>query len=397
MIVSFVAYYNSGVKVTETLFIMVLLVSLLIPIIPIILATIIAYIDDYYKTKTHNSMFYKIVKYIILFFVVLLIIILFKGINANTLNALIENIVDKFKIIYPFGIIFHGMLVKESIILFIIMISVPIICCYLYTLVITNNYLKICSLLKGVKKNNKFKLKETSNKKKLGGLINKELLSLLNNKVYLTNTFGFSLVATILLLIACMVIDFKDFNIDKIELYINLYVPTVLSLLGSMGCSTISAMSLEKDNMQILRTFPISMSKILFSKWLTNLIIGIIFVVVNGTIVWIFLDMDKWSIMFSYVLPLLSLSLVSLTGLLLDYRFIEKNETEDNAIIRQRLITMLPIFLSLCIGVVPFFLPIYNQYRYSLGAYMMVFIIAMIIEYLYLLINRSKLISNLFK
>ena len=90
MIVSFVAYYNSGVKVTETLFIMVLLVSLLIPIIPIILATIIAYIDDYYKTKTHSSMFYKIVKYIILFFVVLLIIILFKGINANTLNGLIE-------------------------------------------------------------------------------------------------------------------------------------------------------------------------------------------------------------------------------------------------------------------------------------------------------------------
>ena len=68
-----------------------------------------------------------------------------------------------------------------AIILFIIMISVPIICCYLYTLVITNNYLKICSLLKGVKKNNEFKLKETSNKKKLGGLINKELLSLLNN------------------------------------------------------------------------------------------------------------------------------------------------------------------------------------------------------------------------
>lgn len=397
MIVSFLAYYNSGVMVTETIFIMVLLVSLLIPVIPIILATIISYVDDYYKTKTHNSIIYKLIKYIVLILVVLLTILLFKDIGSNTLNGIVENIVNKFNIVYPFTIIFHAMLVKESILLFVIMIFIPIICCYLYSLIITNNYLKICSLLKGVKKNNKFDLKKIKNRKKLGGLTNKELVSLLKNKLYLTNTFGFSVVATILLLIVCIVVDFREFNIERIDLYINLYVPTILSLLGSMGCSTISSMSLEKDNMQILRTLPISMNKVLFSKWLTNMIVGLVFVLINGTIATIFLNMDKWSIMFSYVLPLLALSLVSLTGLVLDYRFIEKNESEDNVIVRQRLITMIPIFVSLCIGVVPFFLPIYNQYRYSLGAYMMVFIIVMIIECLYLLINRKKLVNNLFK
>ena len=67
MIVSLLSYYNSGGVVTDTLFVMVLLVSLTIPILPIIIATIISYVDDYYKTKTHNSIVYKIIKTVIYF------------------------------------------------------------------------------------------------------------------------------------------------------------------------------------------------------------------------------------------------------------------------------------------------------------------------------------------
>jgi DMSO reductase anchor subunit len=156
-------------------------------------------------------------------------------------------------------------------------------------------------------------------------------------------------------------------------------------------------MSLEKDNMQILRTLPIGMGRILMSKWLVNIVIGTIFVLINGLVASIYLDIDKWSIMFSFLIPFLALLLVSLTGLILDYKFIEKNETEDNAIVRQRLITMIPIFLSLCIGIVPFFMPIYSGYRYLLGAYVVAFVIFIIAELFYLLINRNKLLSNLFK
>jgi hypothetical protein len=133
------------------------------------------------------------------------------------------------------------------------------------------------------------------------------------------------------------------------------------------------------------------------SKWLVNIVIGMMFVIVNGIVASIYLDMDKWSIMFSFLIPFLALLLVSLTGLVLDYRFIEKNETEDNAIVRQRLITMIPIFISLCIGIVPFFMPVYSGYRYLLGAYVVSFIVFIVIELFYLLINRDKLLSNLFK
>ena len=398
MIVSFLAYYNGGGLVNDTLFVMVLVVSLTIPILPIIISTIISYVDDYYKTKTHNSIIYKVIKSIILVSIFLIVIVLFSNIKSNSMNDIINVVVNKLQWIYPMGLIFHAMLVKESILLFIIMLVIPIVICYLYSLIISNNYLRICSLLKGVKTDNKFKLKKVSNLGKLGGLFRKEIKSLFKNKAYLTSSFSYNLVLTILLILVCNLFDFNLIkDIENIDIYINLYVPTLLALFGSIGCSTISSMSLEKDNMQILRTLPIGMGRILMSKWLVNIVIGTIFVLINGLVASIYLDIDKWSIMFSFLIPFLALLLVSLTGLILDYKFIEKNETEDNAIVRQRLITMIPIFLSLCIGIVPFFMPIYSGYRYLLGAYVVAFVIFIIAELFYLLINRNKLLSNLFK
>ena len=87
---------------------------------------------------------------------------------------------------------------------------------------------------------------------------------------------------------------------------------------------------------------------------------------------------------------------VALTSLTLDYRFICKDENNDNVIIKQRLITLIPTFLALVIGVVPFFLPAYVKYEYALGSYILLFVILMAVEVGYMFINRKKLIRGLF-
>ena len=57
--------------------------------------------------------------------------------------------------------------------------------------------------------------------------------------------------------------------------------------------------------------------------------------------VWYFMDLEVWNIVFSYVIPLLVVMFTSLSGLLLDYRFIEKDELNDNYIIKQDLFARL--------------------------------------------------------
>ena len=398
MIITLVSYYLKVKEITDTLVIMVILVSLTIPLIPMVLSTIIAYINDYFKTKTHNGVIYRVIRTIILMSFMIILILVLKGIDTSTFNKTIVSLIDKLCMLYPITYAFIFMIKKESMLFFLTMLIVPIACTYLYTLIITNNYLKICSLLKGVKTNSKFEYKKTNNMKKLGGLIKKEFTNLFKNKPYFMSAFSFSISITILLIVVCFIIDFNKYVDDELTiLYFNTYVPMILGLCGSIGCSTISSMSLEKDNMQILRTLPLSMSKILFSKVLTNVLFGLIFIVINGTLAWVFLDLGKWSIFFCYLIPLLALILVSLTGLILDYRFIEKDETEDNAIISQRLIVVIPMFIAIAIGALPFFLPIFPKYALLLGAYSVLMVIIILLEVGYLIIKRKKLVSNLFK
>lgn len=396
MISAGIVFYNSGTSITDTQVLMIIIGSILIPIIPMIIATVIAYINDYFKIKMNNNYLYKICKYLLLVVLFIVIYLLFKDIHITSLDGVIETINEKLLFIYPYTNIFYIAVYKTNLIYFFILIFISILLTYLYFLVISSNYQKICSLLKGVKKKEVFHYKKTSNLGVLFGLVRKEFKNLFNNKGYFSNTIATAAGGSIILFLVLLLVDIRSIKgIEDLTFKLSLYVPPTLALFASLSCSTISAMSLEKDNIQILRTMPISVTKILLSKWLVNVFIGIVFVLINGTLTWYFLELKKWDILFIYLVPLIGVMFVALSGLLLDYRFIEKNETNDNAIIKQRLITLVPMVLSLILAFSAFILPYYTDYRILLGCYMFIYIILMIIEVLYMIVNHKKLIAGL--
>lgn len=397
MIACILSYGHFVKEISETFILMYILGTLVIPFIPIVIATIVSYINDYYKLKSGNDISFKLFKFGLLLIFIGIISLLFKDIRTDDLNRLLGDVVDKFYYIYPLVYLFANSLVKESIIWFIGLIFIPILVIYIYQLFISNNYLRICSLLKGIKKNSSFKYKKTLNMKKVFGVIRKELLCLFNNKLYLRNSYGSMVVFSIILFIALAVFDVSTFSDFKYyDIYLNLYIPTILCLFVTISGSTISSMSLEKNNIQMIGTMPISIEKLLLSKWLVNVFIGSIFVIINGSIVWYFLDLNKWGIIFSYLVPFVALLFVSYTSLILDYRFVEKNDLDDNNIIKQRVISIIPTFLAIVISVGPFFIPVNKQYKLVLGSYVLAMILFILIERIYLLINRNKLRRNLF-
>lgn len=398
VMIASVLSYNYFVKdISETFLMMYILGTLVIPFIPIVIATILSYINDYYKLKSGNNLNFKLFKLGLLLIFVGIIGLVFNNIRTQDINRLLGDIIYKFYYIYPLSYLFINSLVKESIISFIGLIFIPVIVIYLYTLFISNNYLRICSLLKGIKKKNNFELKKVLNMKKVFGVFRKEIYNLFNNKLYLNNSYGIMVVFSILLFIVLSVFDISSYSYFKYyDIYLNLYTPTLLCLFVTISGSTISAMSLEKSNIQMIGAMPISIEKLLIGKWLVNIFIGSIFVIINGSIVWYFLDLNKWGVIFSYLVPFVALLFVSYTSLLLDYRFIEKNEQDDNSIIKQRFISIVPMFLAVIISVGPFFIPVYKQYRLVLGSYVLAMIILMFIERIYLLVNKNKLRRNLF-
>ena len=59
MISAGIVFYNSGTSITDTQVLMIIISSILIPVIPMIIATVIAYINDYFKIKMNNNYLYK--------------------------------------------------------------------------------------------------------------------------------------------------------------------------------------------------------------------------------------------------------------------------------------------------------------------------------------------------
>ena len=59
---------------------------------------------------------------------------------------------------------------------------------------------------------------------------------------------------------------------------------------------------------------------------------------------------------------------MSLTGLVLDYTFISKNEPSDSVIVKQRILVFIPTIISLFIGLFPILINISSKKYYVSGA-----------------------------
>mgnify|MGYP003289636336 FL=1 len=390
------SYYFNIKELTDTQVLMYVLIMFIVPFIPMVLATIVAYINDYFKLKNNNNLKYKFIKYILIMFVVIGIFMIFKNINTETFSNALEDINSKLIFLYPLVNMVYIAVKSENLLCFALVIGISILAMYIYTLIISNNYLRVCSMLKGIRKKEIFKYKKYNNYGRLFGLFRKELVYLFNNKGYFFNSFGVPIIGTIILFIVLNLIDLNKLNsIEYIDIYISMYVPAILGALISLGCSTISSMSLEKENIQIIRTLPVGIGKILFSKWLVNVVIGSVLVIINAFISIYYLKLGLWDILFVFLVPLFSLMFVSLTGLLLDYRFIEKNENNDSVIMKQRLITLVPTFIAIVMGISIMLFPVFIDVRIAMGSYLVTFIVFSIIEIVYLFLKRKTLLRNL--
>ena len=190
--------------------------------------------------------------------------------------------------------------------------------------------------------------------------------------------------------------------VDKInsETFINyypLFVPCVIAGIVSLGNSSINSISLEKNNIEVLYTLPMKIEKVLYYKWLANVVICSLIVLVDATVINLLFKPDVFTIIASYIFPIVVIKFVSLLSLVLDYRFVVKKEYDDGIILKQRYITLVPSLISLVIVFIPLVLKTYILYKYIICSFGILCIFGMLVCEIYLLVNRKKLRRNLIK
>jgi hypothetical protein len=203
---------------------------------------------------------------------------------------------------------------------------------------------------------------------------------------------------SILLIIVSFIVPVKD--VVKVNLfyeYYNLYIPFIMAGIVSFGNSCINSISLEKDNKEILATLPIKMRRILFYKWLVNVLICSLFIFVDVSVVNIMFKPNLFTVIISYVIPLVVVMFISLLSLILDYKYVVKKESDDGVILKQRIISYVPTLLSVLVIFLPLLFKAYILYKIILSSFILLCILSMLICLLYLVINKKKLKKHLMK
>lgn len=389
--------YSKYVKVNETIAFVYFLIALTLPLIPIIIATICSFINNYIKVNCKKII--HIMSNALVWCILLLVVyLLFKNVKFNNFSGLVEMIIKKIDTIYPFLYLDNIALKNLNIVVILMALSLPIIIFYFFIKFLSYNYLKMSSLLKGVKIKKKVVSLKVKKHSKLGSLFKKELVSLSNNKVYLRQEMSIGMGLSILLLVICLFLPVS--KIEKIEYYkyyFNLYVPSILALLGSVNCYSVSSLSIEKESILLYRVYPLYFAYILVVKFLVSVVINIPFVIINWLVLNITFKTTLFMKIVSFVFPLMACIFTSLLGLLLDFKFCAWKEKDEDLIIKQRLVVFVPLMVSLVIGLVPFLLPVYKKYKIAVCTHILILMLGSCFTFIYMLLNYKKMKEKLFK
>ena len=352
-------------KTSISFYIISLIMLVLLPIIPTIVACIIGYIikglASKFKAKNAVQVILTTIMLLFIFYASFNIQVLIANIiqNANNINEVIT------KIYYPAGL-YINLIQNFNILDLVVLFAINIIPAILFVYVASIFYFKITSKLEE-KSNNKKKVnwgksadKTFKVKSQLLGLINKEMKRFFSSPVFIINA-GFGMVLMIVATIA-MSINFDGMveailqeenigiSIDKIKAIIPKIYYGFVVFATCMTSITSSMISLEGKSFNITKSLPVLPEKILLSKVLTSNIISIPVVLICDIIFFVVFKIAIIDIVFILLASIIMPTFTALVGILMNLKYPKMDATSDTEVVKQSMSSAVSVFIGLFVG-----------------------------------------------
>lgn len=371
-----------------------LIMILLIPIIPTIIASIIGYIVKGLSVNFKNKKRVQTILSIIFF----VIIYYFSFSMENSVNnfvtkaPIINKIITKFY--YPINA-YISLINKFDILAFIKLILFNIIPLIIFVYLGSINYYKIISKssvtkTKKVKKHNHNSIKVNN---KITSLIKKEFKYYFSSPVYVINTlFGIILMLIMIILFCCNSQNFvnlingdmqEQISIVSITKYAPVIYFEIIIFISFMTSITSSSISLEGKKINIIKSLPINEKSIIFSKVLFSMILVIPLMFINDLVFIIFFKVKLLDIIFIIFLTLTVPTLSAMIGILINLKYPKLKWTTEVEVIKQSLSSMVAVFLGMGLGLISILIMIkfYKIAYIVIILQIIVFILTIIILY----------------
>lgn len=337
IIPSSIVYFIYSEKLSGIFFIILIIGLIFIPMIPIIVATIVAIGITFLSSKFK----YKNIATTVIGMITFLLIMIASLNMQSYVNVFIANsdsIVKGVSSIYLPALYLKEALVNYngfSLIKFILISIIPFIA---FILVFSKSYKSINGKLCESYKKANYMVKNLETNSIIKALVIQELRRYFATPIYVMNTaFG---------MVLLVVASISTLFISKEKITIILGYPEIIAILPisilvffifsiGLSCTTNSSISLEGNRLWILKSLPIDTKDIFKGKVITNLIITLPSVIIANTLFFIGLKFELNYFLFNLMISIVFCILSAVLGLIINLNFPKMDWTNPTSVVKQ--------------------------------------------------------------
>ena len=340
-----------------------IIMTLLIPIIPTIISALLGSIIKTISVKFKAQKLIQVLSTTIVFIGIFFLSFKLKDIitrvvqNAMSINNTLTNIYYPAKLYIQ---LIQDFKIQD----FLMLLAINIIPAILFIYIASINYFKVISKSKETSgsKKRKNNIQNIKTKSKIQALISKEIKRYFSSTVYIFNTaFGIILMLVITITL-CVNLDgainavLEGENIgltmEQIESYIPKIYFQIVIYTACMTSITSSSISLEGKSLYILKTIPIEIRKIFKAKIITSNIITMPIMFVSEIIFFIIFRPKIKDIIFILLATIIMPTLTAIIGLLVNLKHPKLNASSDTEVVKQSASSGISVLIGMVLGMV---------------------------------------------
>lgn len=343
--------YTTKINVTFSFYPKAVIIFLLLPIIPTVLASLIGYFIAYITSKVNFK------NWIELFLSVLFMVGIYYllGNSNKLLNMFVTNQETLIEIIkwlfYPIYLTYE-VFNDNNYLSLILYIFINLLVFAAFVIPLSRSFRKIIVKLQENKSKSNYVMKTLKTNSQRRALLKKELKRYFSSPIYVLNTFF----GVALMLIIAFASIFYDKNIilsvlDVSMQGISLFELLIIALLfvAFMSNTASASISLEGKNFWIVKSMPISPINVLNAKILLNMLIILPASFISIIILKFTINLTNFETLILIVIVSISSLVSSHFGLLVNLKFPKMDAVSDVVIVKRSISVMISILVPMII------------------------------------------------
>lgn len=335
-----------------------LLTVLLVPLFPMIIATIIGTVITVAAARFRHSNIINIL--ITLALLSAYMVLSFQAGNSKVaLGEMGAALSKKIDGIYPLAEMYKKAVCEFNFSSLLLFIAISVISFILFSWVVGSQFKKINTFVGTAKVKSNYKMKAIKEESPFISLYKKELRRYFSSSLYVMNT-AVGIVMMTIAAIALLVMSPESFasvmEVPELANVMAYFAAALLAICVSMSVTTACSISLEGKNLWILKSLPITVKTIFLSKIAVNLTITIPAIIIDSLIIAIGLKISLIEFFILLIMPIAYALFVSIYGLIVNLKFPNLDWTTEVMVIKQSVATMISIFSGVIFGAIPIIL-----------------------------------------